>query len=509
MTALKADPYINVDAGTMNPTEHGETFVTDDGDETDQDIGNYERFLDESITSVNYFTTGRVYQTVIQRERNLEYHGKCVEVVPHVPEEIIRRITTAQKHAKADITVIEIGGTVGEYQNILFLEAARMMKLEHPADVAFVLVSYLPIPSKVGEMKTKPTQYASRSLNSAGIQADFIVCRAEKPLDVRRREKLSIACGVPKEHVISAPDVDSIYDVPLVFEKERLGERLLSALSLANRPSRLEPWRALSRRIRTSRTPVKIGVVGKYFGTGNFTLADSYISVIEAVKHASWYHKRKPQMTWIDAEQYERNPRKVRELAKYDGIIVPGGFGSRGIEGVIRAIEFVRKNNIPYFGLCYGMQLACVEFTRNVLKKPKANTREIDPKTPEPVIIANPFQQENIQRKRMGGTMRLGLYPCTLAKDSLAFRAYKKPKIFERHRHRFEFNNDYRKAMEEAGVRFSGVYPAKTLVEIIELRDHPWFVGTQFHPEFLSRPLRPHPLYRDFIAASIAHSKRG
>lgn len=503
VTALKADPYINVDAGTMNPTEHGEVFVTDDGDETDQDIGNYERFLDVPITSVNYFTTGRVYQSVIRRERNLEYGGKCVEVVPHVPEEIIRRIRRAQKVSKADITIIEVGGTVGEYQNILFLEAARMMKLQHPDDVLFVLVSYLPIPRNVGEMKTKPTQYASRSLNNAGIQANFIVCRGEKPLDNPRRERLAVFCGIPKDYAISAPDASSIYDVPLHFEREKFGDKIAKELHLPPRRSRLAEWQKLSRTIHTLQKPVKIGVVGKYFGTGSFTLADSYISVIEAVKHASWHHKRKPQMTWIDSEEYERDPRKVKELRKYDGIIVPGGFGTRGIEGVLRAIRYVRENNIPYLGLCYGMQLACIEFMRNVLNKPKANTTEIDPATPDPVIIANPFQQKNIQEKRMGGTMRLGAYPCALQAGSLARKAYAKRTVVERHRHRYEFNDAYREAMTKAGMRFTGICPTNDLVEIIELSDHPWFVGTQFHPEFLSRPLRPHPLFREFIAAAI------
>lgn len=503
VTALKADPYINVDAGTMNPTEHGEVFVTDDGDETDQDIGNYERFLDVPITSVNYFTTGRVYQTVIRRERNLEYNGKCVEVVPHVPEEIIRRIQRAQKVSQADITIVEVGGTVGEYQNILFLEAARMMKLMHPNDVAFVLVSYLPIPRNVGEMKTKPTQYASRSLNNAGIQTNFIVCRGEKPLDNPRRERLAVFCGISKDHAISAPDAASIYDVPLLFEREKFGDKISKELQLPARQSKLHEWQKLSRAIHSLSQPVRIGVVGKYFGTGNFTLADSYISVIEAVKHAAWHHHRKPEMAWIDSEEYERDPRKANNLRGYDGIIVPGGFGTRGIEGVMRAIRFVREHDIPYFGLCYGMQLACIEFMRTVLKKSEANTTEIDPKTPYPVIIANPYQRQNIKDKRMGGTMRLGAYPCALTKGSRAHAAYKTLRISERHRHRYEFNNEYQEMMKKEGMRFTGICPTNNLVEIIELKDHPWFVGTQFHPEFLSRPLRPHPLFREFIAAAI------
>ncbi len=507
VTAIKADPYINLDAGTMNPTEHGEVFVTEDKDETDQDIGNYERFLNTDINSVNYMTTGRVYNTVIERERNLEYNGACVEVVPHIPMEIIKRIKKAQRNADADVTIIEIGGTVGEYQNILFLEAARMMHTKNPDDVAFVLVSYLPIPARVGEMKTKPTQNACRTLNSAGIQADFIVARAAQPLDNKRKKKLSTFCAIPEENAISAPDIDVIYKVPQAFEKQKLGDKILKSLNLSPRKTNMQEWNKMVKRITSAKQEVKIAVLGKYFGTGEFTLSDSYISVIEAARHAAWAQNRQPVLTWIDSEEYEQNPSKLKELKKFDGVIVPGGFGTRGVEGIISAIQYIRKNNIPYLGLCYGMQLAMIEIARNEAKLEGANTVEMDPKAKHPIIEVNPFQADNIRENRFGGTMRLGAYDCKISPNTIAAKAYKKKIISERHRHRYEFNNKYRKQLEEAGVVFSGVNPDKDLVEIAEYKDHPWFVGVQFHPEFKSRPLDPHPLYLEFMKACIKHSK--
>ncbi|EKD78458.1 MAG: hypothetical protein ACD_41C00345G0006 [uncultured bacterium] len=503
VTAMKADPYINVDAGTMNPTEHGEVFVTEDRDETDQDIGNYERFLNEDILSVNYMTTGRIYDTVIHKERNLEYKGACVEVVPHIPLEIIRRIYAAQRAAKADVTIIEVGGTVGEYQNILFLEAARMMRTTNPDDVCFVLVSYLPIPERVGEMKTKPTQSASRTLNTAGIQADFIVCRAAKPLDRKRQEKLAVFCGIPVDHAISAPDVDMIYQIPQLFEKQRLGDKLLRQLALRPRPTKLTNWNTMVRRARQARKVVNIAVVGKYFGTGDYTLADSYISVIEAIKHAAWSVNRKPVLTWIDSEVYEHDASKLRELQKYHGVIVPGGFGTRGVEGIIKAIEYVRKHNTPYLGLCYGMQLAMIEIARHEAKYKRAHTVEVQANTPHPIIHINPKQSENVKLNRYGGTMRLGAFACVLKPGTKAYTAYGQRRISERHRHRYEFNNAYRAALEKVGVVFSGMNPDQNLVEIAEYSKHPWFVGTQFHPEFKSRPLQPHPLYVGFMKACV------
>jgi CTP synthase len=505
VTNIKCDMYVNIDAGTIRPTEHGEVFIGVDGIEADQDLGNYERFTGNTMTAVNYVTTGQVYQEVIRKERNLEYAGEDVEVVPDVPNEIIRRIKLAQQKSKAEITIIEFGGTVGEYQVLLFLEAARVMKVRYPDDVSFVLVSYLPLPSHIGEMKTKPTQYAVRTLNAAGIQADFIIARGEKALDSRRREILATVCNLRPGTVVAAPDQSSIYDVPMVFHEQKFDEQLLHALHLRPRKNDLRIWRAFSRKIKRCEKIVKIGVVGKYFGTGDFTLADSYISVIEAAKHAAWECDAKPLLTWLDSEEYEKDPRRVKELSAYDGIIVPGGFGSRGIAGVLRAIQYVREQEIPYFGLCYGMQLATIEFARNVAKISDANTVEIDKDTKDPVICLNQKQVRNIKSKNMGASMRLGAYPCTLQKDSLSYRAYKQSTVMERHRHRYEFNNEYLERLSAAGMRFTGINKKDNLVEIIELTDHPWFVGTQFHPEFQSRPMKPHPLFKAFIEASIRH----
>jgi len=506
VTALKADPYINVDAGTMNPTEHGEVFVTDDGDETDQDMGNYERFLEIDLNSENYMTTGRVYQTVIENERAMKYKGKCVEVVPHIPEEIIRRIRNATEKHNADFTIVEIGGTIGEYQNLLFLEAARMMKMEAEDDVAFVLVSYLPVPSHLGEMKTKPTQYASRTLNSNGISADMIVARGPQELDKKRREKLAVFCGVDRDNCISAPDVESIYEIPVKLEAQGVGNKLLKALHVRTRKTDLRKWKRFVKRIKSSRKQVKIGVVGKYFGTGSFTLADSYISVIEALKHACWYHGVKPTLDWIDSEEFEKNPKKIASLKKYDGIIVPGGFGTRGVEGIIKTIKYAREKKVPYLGLCYGMQLASVEFVRNVLEIKKATTVEMDEDAKEAVIHINPHQAKNVRENRYGGTMRLGAYDCALRHGTKTYKAYGAEVISERHRHRYEFNNDYRKQVDKAGLQIVGINPESDLVEIVELKDHPFFVGVQFHPEFKSRPMEPHPLFREFVKAAIRHT---
>ena len=497
--AIKIDPYVNVDAGTMNPTEHGEVFVTDDGTECDQDGGNYERFLDVNFSTDTYMTTGSVYLSLIQRERNLEFGGKCVEVVPHVPEEVIKRIERAAKSAKADFVLIEIGGTVGEYQNLLFLEAARMMHLKSPKEVLFVLVSYLPMPKKIGEMKTKPTKYAARTLNEAGIQPDLIVARSEVPLDEPRKRKISVFCNIDAKDVISAPDVDMVYEVPLNFERDNLGLRILSKFNMRPRKKNLQAWKKIVQTAKTAKQKIRIGIVGKYFATGDFTLSDSYISVIEAIKHAAWHHNRQPEIMWLNSETYEKNPSKLNELKKLDGVIVPGGYGSRGVEGKIKAIEYCRKNKIPYLGLCYGMQLATIEFARNVCGLKDANTTEINPKTKNPVIGLMEEQKRLLQEKHYGGSMRLGAYGCRLKKGTTSYRAYGKPNVSERHRHRYEFNNEYSQMMEKKGLVVAGVNPERDLVEIIELKNHPFFVATQFHPEFKSRLLRPHPLFREFV----------
>ena len=518
VTAIKIDPYVNVDAGTMNPVEHGEIFVTDDGTECDQDVGNYERFLDTNLTTDNYITTGRVYQSVINRERNLEYNGKCVEVVPHIPEEVISRINRLDRKTKADFILIEIGGTVGEYQNLLFLEAARMMKLKKPKDVLFILVSYLPVPKKIGEMKTKPTQHAVRSLNMAGIQPDIILGRSSFPLDEPRKKKIAIFCNVREEDVISAPDIDSIYEIPINFEKDNLGNLILKKFKMKPRKRKnLKDWIELVKTSKTSKFPVKIAVVGKYFETGFFTLMDSYISIIEAIKHAAWFYKRKPEIYWLSAEKYERESKSVKELKNYHGIIVPGGFGNRGVEGKIKAIEYCRKNKIPYLGLCLGMQLAVIEFARNVCGLKKANSTEFSADCKTPVIDVMPDQKTLLHEKKYGATMRLGAYLCEIKPKTRTFQAYfgskapfpaKKPLYTsERHRHRYELNNEFKQALESKGMVISGINPEKGLVELIELKNHPFFVASQFHPEYKSRPIRPHPLFREFVKAAIKESR--
>jgi len=504
VTSIKVDPYVNVDAGTMNPTEHGEVFVLSDGMECDQDMGNYERFTGCVLSQHNYMTTGSVYKRVIEKERNMHYKGKCVEVVPHIPYEVIRRIKKAAIHNKADIVVIEIGGTVGEYQNVLFLEAGRMMKLDLNGHVLFVMVSYLPVPAKIGEMKTKPTQYAVRSLNSAGIQPDIIIARSAVPLDNKRKEKVSVFCNVRKKDVISAPDIDSIYEVPLNFEKEDLSSNILQKIGLKSRKKDFKKWEKLSKEIRANRKPVKIAVVGKYFATGSFVLSDVYISVIESLKHASYHAGIDLKLEWVDSEAFEKNKKELQKLKNYAGIVVPGGFGSRGVEGIIKAIEFARVNKIPYLGLCYGMQLAVIEFARNVAGLKNAHTTEVNPKTPYPVIDILPEQKTLLKENRYGGTMRLGSYPASLKNNTIVHKLYGKAHISERHRHRFEVNPKYIKKLEKAGIVFSAFSPDRRLMEIMELPQsvHPFMVASQFHPEFQSNPFNPHPLFYGFISAA-------
>ncbi|MFH0928598.1 MAG: CTP synthase [bacterium] len=502
VTATKIDPYINVDAGTMNPVEHGEVFVTVDGEESDQDLGSYERFLDIEMGKVNYMTTGRVYQSVIERERSLGYGGKCVQVVPHVPEEIIGRIKRCAKVTGADVVMVEIGGTVGEYENILFLEAARMMKLEHPRDVIFALVSYMPIPSTLGEMKTKPTQHAARTLNASGIQPDFIFCRGSKPLDEPRKRKLAVGCNINPEDLFSAPDASNVYEVPVIFEDESVGDRFLKKLGLRTKKNTFREWRNFTNKLHRLNKTVKIGVVGKYFSTGDFVLSDAYLSVIESLKHAAWFFGAKPELTWLNAEELEEEGTS-NLLKGFDGLLIPGGWGARGIEGKIKAIQYAREKKIPYLGLCYGMQLAVVEYARHVLGWKDANTTEVDPKTTHPVIHIMQHQQSNLAGQVFGGTSRLGGYRCLLKYDSKARDAYGKSEIVERHRHRYELNNDFRDALEKAGLMVSGTSPDGQLAEIIELPKHPFFIGAQFHPEFTSRPNLPQPLFKAFIKAAL------
>jgi CTP synthase len=504
VTAMKIDPYINVDAGTMNPTEHGEVFVLKDGLETDQDMGNYERFLNKDLPAINYMTTGSVYLSVIQKERNLEYKGKNVEVVPDIPLEVISRIKKAQKAASADVVLIEIGGTVGEYQNVLFLEAVRMMKTESPENVAVVMVSYLPVPGSIGEMKTKPTQTAVRTLNSAGVFADLIVARSPVAVDQKRKEKIATFCNVRAENVISAPDVSSIYDIPMNYEADQLSLRLCQQLGISTKKSPdLAAWKKFVSRSKNGVDTVKIAVVGKYFSSGDFVLSDVYLSVLEAIKYSAYALNLKPEITYLSSQDFSDKD-KLRELKKYDGVLVPGGFGATGIDGKLNVIEYVRKQKIPYFGICYGMQLAVLEYAKNVLKLKNVSTEEIDPKAEHLVVGIMNEQREKIAKKDMGGTMRLGEYEATLKKGSLAARAYKSTSIIERHRHRYEINPQYVEQIEKAGLVFSGTSPDGTLMEIAELpvHTHPFFVGVQFHPELIARPLAPHPLFTAFVRAS-------
>ncbi len=510
VTSIKIDPYVNVDAGTMNPTEHGEVFVLDDGTECDQDMGNYERFLDRDLSGVNYMTTGSIYQTVIQRERSMGYGGKSVSVVPHIPLEVIDRIDKAAELAKADVVITEIGGTVGEYENILFIEAIRMMKFKHPKDVLVILVSHLPIVSDDNELKTKPTQQAVRALNGTGLQPDIILARAKYALDEKRKEKIAFNCGLREEDVISAPDVSSLYDIPVNFEKDDLGNLILEKLSMKPLAKDMKEWRAFAEKIHNAKDVVRIGIVGKYFSSGKFILADSYLSVIESIKHSAAFWGVKPEIKWLDSGQFEdmkdggRGAEGLKELDNFDGIIVPGGFGSRGVEGKLKAIQYCRENKIPYFGLCYGMQLATVEFARNVLKMKGANTTEIDQKTKYPIIDILPEQKKLMAEKKYGATMRLGAYPAVLKKGTIAYKAYGHANISERHRHRFEVNPVYVKRLEKGGLVFSGVSPSRRLMEVAELPRsvHPFFLGSQFHPELKSRPLSPHPLFKEFMKAA-------
>lgn len=510
VTALKIDPYINVDAGTMNPTEHGEVFVLQNGLETDQDMGNYERYLGKDIPGINYMTTGSVYQDVIKKERNLEYGGKNVEVVPHIPEEVIRRIKRAAEVADADVTTIEIGGTVGEYQNILFLEAVRMMKMEMPEDIAVVMVSYLPVPSSIGEMKTKPTQTAARILNSAGVFADFILARAPVSIDKKRKEKIARFCNVKVEHVISAPDVKSVYDVPVNFEKDNLSLLICKQLGITvTKPSNLTAWKNFVARSKNGKDVVKIAVVGKYFSSGDFILSDVYISVLEAIKYSAYALHLTPEIHYVSASSFENNPSGLKKLNDFDGILVPGGFGATGIPGLLAVIKYAREKKIPYFGICYGMQLMVIEFARTILRYKDAHTAEIDPASKHIVVDIMPDQKEKIARGEMGGSMRLGEYPAVLKKGSVAARAYSAGEISERHRHRYEVSPTYIEQLTGKGLVFSGTSPDGTLMEIAELPTdiHPFFVGTQFHPEFHARPLSPHPLFTAFIKASYEHKK--
>lgn len=523
VTNIKIDMYLNVDAGTIRPQEHGEVFVTEDGMETDQDLGNYERFIGESLKKDNYITTGQVYKAVIDRERAFGYEGEDVEAIPHVTDEIINRIKMAGKLNNADIVIVELGGTVGEYQNGLFFEASRILKLKQPKDVLQVHVTYLPFLKNIGELKSKPAQQSSHLLNAMGIQPDFIVTRSEKSIDEKRKEKLAVFCNLDKESIIDNPDLDSVYLLPEHFEKQKFGEKLLKKMGLKNRSktSGLVDWDKFVESKEKAKKVVSIAVVGKYFRTGAYKLTDSYVSVIEAVKQAAWSQGLVPELAWINSDDFEDG--KV-SLDGYNGIIVPQGWGSRGAEGKIKAVQYAREHKIPYLGLCFGMQMAVIEFTRNVLGLKGANSIEVDKNTKFPVIHVMPDQEKYLAKKQYGGTIRLGAWPCKLTPKTKLLSAYEKfgkkktapwnnsnglniaPKgmdniIYERHRHRYEVNNDFREQLEKAGLIISGTSPDGKLVEAIELNNHPFFVATQFHPEYIARPLSPHPVFMAFLEA--------
>ena len=507
ITNIKADMYVNLDAGTIRPAEHGEVFVGEDGVEADQDLGNYERFTNQISARENYITTGQIYAEVIRRERNLEYGGEDVEVYPDIPKEIIRRIEACQKKNNSEIVIIEYGGTVGEYQLLPFLEATRMKKAQNPSDVFLVLISYLPTPPLLGEQKSKPTQHAITDLYSVGLHPDFVICRADHPATADIKRTISNVCSLPIERIISAPDVYSIYDVPLNFEKENFGATLLKTIGLSPRRKDLADWTVLAAKIKKIKKEVRIGIVGKYF---NFkSCKDTYISVIESIKHAAWALDYKPDIVWLDSEKYEKDKNKLEELNNLDGVIIPGGFGKRGTEGMILSADYARRNKIPYFGLCLGMQILTISYARNVLKFSGANSTEMDENTPYPVIATMADQIEKIKNKNYGATMRLGAYPANLKEGSIAHESYREKQISERHRHRYEVNSKYIVELQNAGLVFSGKSPDGVLMEIAELskKEHPFYLGTQFHPEFKSRPLSPHPLFTAFIKACIYKKK--
>jgi len=502
VTAMKIDPYINCDAGTLRPTEHGEVWVTEDGGEIDQDLGHYERFLDINIPKYHNITSGQVYGAVIDKERKGKYLGKTVQPIPHVTNEIKNRIRRPAKDKNYDFILVEIGGTVGDYENVLFLEAVRQMKLEGDK-VLFVHVTYVPVLDALGEAKTKPTQHSVKLLREIGIQPDFIVARADDPLDSVRKEKIALFCNVSEEDVISDSNIDHVYAVPLLFEEQQLCKKILRKMRLRKDVEDVKPWKDFITNIRNLKESVTIGIVGKYFDIGTSQLSDSYISVIEAVKHASWKNNVIPKIHWIDSKEFEEESNKLSTLDHVDGIIVPGGFGLSGIQGKIDTITYTREHHIPYLGLCLGMQLAVVEYAQNVCELPDAHSKEVIKDTKYPVIDFIPEQVNILQESRYGATMRLGSYPAILKSGTKVHELYGTSKVEERHRHRYEVNPDFVKTLEDGGLVFSGHSPDGVLMEFLELPDHPFFIATQAHPEFKSRPIKPAPLFDGFIKAAI------
>jgi CTP synthase len=509
VTFQKLDPYINVDPGTMNPFQHGEVFVTEDGAETDLDLGHYERFTSVTLGQENNYTSGRIYNNVITKERRGDYLGGTVQVIPHITDEIKQAVLSVA--SQGDVAIIEIGGTVGDIESLPFLEAIRQLKGDlGKRNSCYIHLTLVPYIKTAGEVKTKPTQHSVKELRSIGIQPDLLLCRSERMLSPDIKAKIALFCNVEPEMVITAQDVDTIYEIPLLLHQEGLDERIIEVLNIWTGAPRLDLWEQLVKRLKNPTDRVEIGIIGKYVN-----LQESYKSLHEALVHGGLAHQVQVALNYIDAEAVERQ-RPEALLSHLHGILVPGGFGVRGAEGKVKAIRFAREQSIPYFGLCFGMQLAVIEFARHKAELPQAQSEEFQIEPCDPVIyLMRQWYDYRLnavvardQASDKGGTMRLGAYPCVLQNGSLAARAYGGGEILERHRHRYEFNNDYREHLESAGLIISGTSPNGELVEIVELKEHPWFLGCQFHPEFKSRPMTPHPLFRDFIGASLAY-KRG
>jgi CTP synthase len=495
VTIQKFDPYINVDPGTMSPYQHGEVYVTGDGAETDLDLGHYERFIDINLTKYNNVTTGKIYSTVLKKERRGDYLGGTVQVIPHITNEIKDRVYRAGKETGADVVITEIGGTVGDIESLPFLEAIRQIKSDIGRDnVMYIHCTLIPYIKAAGELKTKPTQHSVKELRSLGIQPNVIVVRTEMPISQDMKDKIALFCDIDTNSVIECRDADTLYSIPLALQDQNLDSIVCKHLKLECNPADMTEWKQLVERVTNLSKTTKIALVGKYV-----ELQDAYISVVEALRHAGYAVDSDIDIKWVNAETLTAE-NLTEELGNVDGILVPGGFGDRGVEGKILATQYARENKVPFLGICLGMQVASIEFARNVLGLKGANSSEIDPSTQYPIIDLLP-EQKDIED--LGGTLRLGLSPSKLQHESLAYEAYKEEVIYERHRHRYEFNNEYRQVMEQAGFVFSGTTPDGRLVEIIEIKEHPWFVASQFHPEFTSRPTRPQPLFRDFVRASL------
>ncbi|MCB9357985.1 MAG: CTP synthase [Calditrichaeota bacterium] len=500
VSMMKLDPYINVDPGTMNPFQHGEVYVTEDGAETDLDLGHYERFIEDDMSRANNATTGQIYHTVISKERRGDYLGATVQVIPHITGEIIERmLAVARREKPYDVVLIEVGGTVGDIESLPYLEAIRQFGLElGPKNCVYIHLTLVPFIPTAREVKTKPTQHSVKELREIGVQPDFLLCRTDRPLDRKVKEKIALFCNVGKEDVFDVPDVDTVYELPLIMEREGLGKRLLDKLGLRSKEPDFSQWQSVVRKIKHPSGTVKIAIAGKYV-----EVRDSYKSIIESFVHAGAFHGVHVELNWIEAERFEsEEPAKLMEGCA--GLLIPGGFGERGIEGKILAANFARTTNLPFFGICLGMQAAVIEYARNVCGMRRAHSTEFAPTTKYPVIDLLPDQRG---LKQKGATMRLGSYPCFLTRGSLAHMAFGTDAITERHRHRFEVNNRFREQLDQKGLRFTGIWPGGDLVEIIELPDHPWYLAVQFHPELKSRPTHPHPLFRDFVGACLKSGK--